>query len=353
VIWARGTTTIEPIPSIDGTPRTRRSLALLTDSRAKTFRRCPREHLYRYEEGYLPVADKPALRFGDVGHVGLAAWWTEPVPADRLAASLDAIVQRADDDFDPYDLAKLEEMLRGYDARWGEEPWQTLAVESEFRTPLINPHSSAASKTFLRAGKLDVIARDPRGRIVFVEHKTSSEDITSGSNYWSRLRLDGQVSGYFRGADSLGYHAEACIYDVLGKPALRPLKATPFADRKFTKAGQLYAAQRDTDETPAEYGARIREAIAAAPEKYYARGEVVRLEEEMRQHDLEAWALAQSIRDARRLEIAPKNPDACVRFGARCPFFAVCCGEASLDDEALFRRSEWVHPELTKEESGT
>jgi hypothetical protein len=331
----------------------KRSLALLTESRAKTFRRCQREHHNRYVLGFVALYENVALYFGVLCHIALEAYWREPIFADRLAASLEAIAEATNEETDPYEVAKLEEMMRGYDARWGAEPWQALAVEAEFRAPLINPHSGAASKTFVRAGKLDVIARDPRGRVVFVEHKTSSEDITPGSNYWARLRLDGQVSGYFRGADSLGFKAEACIYDVLGKPAIRPLKATPVEARRYTKDGRLDARQRDTDETPAEYALRVREAIAEAPEKYYARGEVVRLESEMEQYDLEAWALAQSMRDARKLEIAPKNPDACIRYGSRCPYFAVCCGEQSLDDPAAFKHLDWPHPELTKEESDT
>lgn len=306
-------------------------MELLTESRIKTFRRCQREHLIRYVMGYSPSVDRLALRFGTLAHAGLEAWWKEPVTEMRLAAAIEAVTDSAGDDFDPYELAKLEEMMRGYDARWGDEAYTTLAVEAEFNTPLVNPETGAASKTFRRAGKLDAVARDARGRVVFVEHKTSGVDIGPGSTYWARLKLDGQVSGYFIGADALGFKAEACIYDVLGKPRLKPLQAN---------------SRRADAETPAEYGERVREEIANNPDRYYQRGEVVRLEAEMRAFDSETWALANSMREGRRLMVAPRNPDACERYGSLCSFFSVCCGEASLEDPGSFKKSDDVHPEL-------
>jgi hypothetical protein len=47
--------------------------------------------------------------------------------------------------------------------------------------------------------------------------------------------MDGQVSTYFDGAASLGLDVAGCIYDVIGKPGIRPLQATPVEARKYTK----------------------------------------------------------------------------------------------------------------------
>lgn len=310
------------------------SLPLLTESRMKTFRRCPREHRIRYEDGFVPAFESLALRFGTLVHKGLEAWWGTVSVAMRLAAAIEAMRRHAGQTFDPYELVKAEALMTGYHVRWKDEPYLTIAVEAEFRTPLVNPQTGAASKTFQRAGKLDVLAVDLRlDRVVIIEHKTSGDDIGQGSSYWARLRLDGQVSGYFRGAEALGHKAEACIYDVIGKPKLRPLQAN---------------TRREKPETPEEYQARIVEEIAAEPEKFYQRGEVVRLESEMQAFDLETWQQAITMRDSARLGIAPKNPENCVRYGSTCSFFPVCCGEASLDDESMFKRLEWPHPELAQ-----
>jgi hypothetical protein len=94
---------------------------------------------------------------------------------------------------DAYELARAEAMMEGYDARWGGEHFEVLGVELEFRAPLINPETGA-SRTFERAGKLDVIVRDADWPQVVMEHKTAGEDIGQGSSWWARLRMGGQAS---------------------------------------------------------------------------------------------------------------------------------------------------------------
>jgi hypothetical protein len=246
---------------------------------------------------------------------------------------------------DPYELARAEAMIVAYDARWSDEQYETLAVEVEFFTALVNPETGSASRTWRLGGKIDAIVRDAAGRVLIVEHKTATGEIGAGSEYWKRLRLDGQVSIYYEGARSLGFDVEACLYDVLGKPAQRPYKATPVEARKFTKDGALYKTQRDADETPAEYRARLMEAIAEAPLAYFTRGEVVRLQSEMDEAMFDVWQLGQQMRESERAGRYPRNPDACVRYGKTCQYFGVCTGEASLDDPTKFRRSS-LHPEL-------
>lgn len=232
---------------------------------------------------------------------------------------------------EPFDLAKAQAMMVGYDSRWGSESYETLAVEVEFRAPLINPETGMPSRTWQRGGKIDAIVRDlSTGRVLIVEHKTSSEDIGPGSTYWRKLRMDGQVSGYFLGAAALGFEAEACLYDVLGKPAQRPYKI---------------GAKRKADETPEEYRARVSDAIAAEPFAYFQRGEVVRLAGEMDDALYDDWQTAQQLREAERIGRFPRNPDACFKWGRACDYFDVCTGETTLDNPLQFRRSV-ASPEL-------
>ena len=248
---------------------------------------------------------------------------------------------------DLFDYFRADAMLRGYHERWYAEPYEVLAVEAEFRAPIVNPDTDAPSRTWKLGGKLDVIVRDPLGRKLIVEHKTTSSDAGPGSDYLKRLRLDGQVSIYFDGASALGHDVDGCIYDVLVKPGIRPLRATPPESRKYTKDGRLYAAQRDADETPEEYFARLVETIAEDPNRFYLRAEVVRLETELAEARGDVWALGRQIQEARLARRYPRNPDACVRYGRTCEYFGVCTGEASLEDPYLFARAETVHPELS------
>lgn len=248
---------------------------------------------------------------------------------------------------DPFDLVRAECMLIGYHERWKDEPYAVLGVEQEFRAPLINPDTGAASRTWQLAGKLDALVRDlTDGRVLIVEHKTTSADVGPGTDYIKRLRLDGQVSIYFEGAAALGLEPAACLYDVLVKPGQRPLKATPIENRKYTKDGRLYAAQRDRDETAAEYRERVMTTIAEDPNGHYLRAEVVRLDSERDEARAELWQQGRMIRENQLAGRHPRNPDACVRFGRTCEYFGVCTGEASLTDPVLFQRATCVHPEL-------
>lgn len=318
-------------------------LPLLTASRLRDARACQRRHRYRYLEGFVPLEDVGPLRFGQMFHRGLEAWWSN-TGEDRLPAALETIPG----DADKYEAAMVRALLVGYDARWQDEQLEVLAVEKEFRVRLINPETGQPSRTWQLGGKCDAIARDRDGLVLLVEHKTTIDDITPGSDYWKRLRLDGQVSIYFQGAIEAGFDVAACLYDVVRKPLHRPFKATPEADRKYTKAGALYANQRDADEPPEEYFDRLVAAIAEDPKRYFARGEVVRLDAEMDEATFDVWNLAKQLREGMLANRFPRNPDSCVTYGRTCAFFGVCSGEQSLDDPLLFRRVENVHPELTQ-----
>jgi hypothetical protein len=318
-------------------------LLLLTVSRAKSFRRCARHHLISYEQGFRPLEKSNPLAFGSLFHRGLEAWWRFRYD-NPLGIALDEI-RKNTESVDPFDLVKAEELLIGYHVRWDDEPLQVMRVEVEFELELRNPATGASSRTWRLGGKIDAIAQRD-GVPWIVEHKTSSEDISPGSPYWQKLRLDAQVSTYLEGARALGFDARGCIYDVIAKPSLRPLQATPAESRKYTKEGRLYANQREQDETPEEYRERLREHICANPERYYQRGEVIRTPQEEQEAAYDLWQIARAIRDAETADRHPRNPDACFTWGRACEYFGVCCGAESLEDTTRFRKLDHINEEL-------
>lgn len=330
-------------------------LAVLTNSAIACFRRCPREYQYRYVALRRPRRSSEALRFGTFFHLGLNAWWGQNGDAtDRFEASVRAVRARAEanaDDADPFELVKAEELLLGYSARWGEEDYETLAVERGFSMPLINPETNAASRTFCVQGKIDVVAKHtPTGKLRTVEHKTTSRDISIGADYWRLISaMDPQVSTYQPGARAAGYDVEDTLYDVIRKVGLRPKLATPEESRRYTKAGILDARQRLTDETPEEFRTRVREDVEANPAKYFARGPVVRLEHDEKSHAGDVWQTAWMMRESANSGRFPRSPNACERYGALCDYFPVCSGEASIDDDSRFRTSSTPHEEIANE----
>jgi hypothetical protein len=342
-------------------------LRLLTNSEQKAFRRCGREHHLAYELGYRSTHEAEALRFGSLFHLGLETLWRS---GWDLQAALVAIGAN-EDTSDPYDLARAVILLTGYSVRWADEfaDLEVLHVEHTFTAPLLNPSTGAASRTFELGGKLDVLVRQRSTGLVFiVEHKTSSDDIAAGSQYWQLLQLDTQVSTYYAGVRSMGYDVAGCIYDVIGKPGQRP-KSVPVLDldgtpivhdadgfRVRTKDNKRWRITADASqgyalvtrpETPEEFAARLADVLMADPDRYFQRGTVVRLESEERDAAFDAWQTARNIRDAALANRHPRNPDACRRFGRVCSYFPVCTGQASLDDPSLFVRVDDVHAELS------
>lgn len=354
---------------------------LLTVSRRRDFDACKRLHRYKYVLGIRAVRDAESARFGTMFHGGQETWWSVPLEPVRLEMALAKIREiwcagEGDHEPDEFELVRAEELMRGYHYRWIGDVYEPVAIEHEFRIPLVNPATGARSKLYDVGGKMDGIVRDRAGGLWLVEHKTTTMDISLGSEYWNRLRLDGQVSTYYDACDTIGYPVVGCLYDVAKRPLLRPQLATPEDQRKMTQgkrcktckgtglhpyspaaacvdcngstwaeAPRLYAGQRDTDETPDEYRARVRAHIAENPDAYFMRGTVVRLDSEITENRYDLWHTAKLMRQLERDGIAPRNPDACVRYGRTCEYFSVCSGETSIDDPVRFRRSS-IHPEL-------
>ena len=320
-----------------------RALPVVTNSQLRTLRRCVREHHYRYDLGVRPLVTAEALRFGTLMHLALEVWWSAE-PYLRLPAALHVLGDHA---FDPFEHARATALMLGYHTRWADdEPFELVANEVEFRAQLINPATGGRSRTYDLAGKIDKIVRRADGRIWIVEHKTTSEDIGPGSLYWQRLLLDPQVSMYFVGARALGYDVAGCLYDVVKKPKQSPLLATPEDKRRIKKDGTPYADVRLDDETPEAYEARLCVAVEAAPDAYFQRGEVMRLDQEERDAAHDTWQTVQALRESRREGRYPRNPDGCERFHRLCDYFDVCTGQASIDD-ARFERTDHVHAELS------
>lgn len=301
---------------------------LITNSRLRAFRRCPRYHQHAYVDLVRPVETSYALRFGTLIHLALEAWWSvtgeHHVERNRLMRAMAAIAKGCSAaEFDEWDRIKAEELMRGYHARWEDQPYETIAVEKEFSIPIDGGHTLG--------GKFDALAnRD--GRTYIIEHKTTSESLELGGEYYRRVSvLDAQVSTYYRAAKALGYELAGCVYDCILRVALRPYKA---------------GKTRKADETPEEYRTRVRTDIADNPEKYYARFDIRRTERD------ETEASRDLGRTIRHLEIAIeegsyRNPDACRTFGSACSYLSICEGTESLDNPLKFRRAERENEELS------
>jgi hypothetical protein len=330
---------------------------LITTSSIKCKNRCAREYYYRVELGMDSIGSARALLIGRVWDAIQARLW---MPNTNWNAE-DAIECGHNDPawlaLNDVDRINIEVLAMGYVEYWRETQAsiERLGVKLQFSTPLHNPETGRTTPLWDLAGELDGLARS-NNRLLIVEHKSSGMDLSPGSTYWEKLKIDSQCSNYFEGARSLGYEPDAVLYDVVRKPLLKQLLATPIEDRKYTKptktepTTRLYANQREEDETLDEYRQRLIEDVASRPEFYFHRAEVVRLQSEEAEAGGDVWETAQSINQCQRRARWPRNTESCERFTRLCQFWTVCTGSATIDDETKFVHIG-PHPELAKEEN--
>lgn len=264
---------------------------LMTSSRMTKLLVCPRAHYWRYEFGLKKDDVSTALMFGSSWHVAMEA---RASGAGLVDAFESATAQK--ESLDGYDLAMLGAMLAAYYAIYQDDELLKAAYEpeKEFR------HDIKRSRTFVAAGKIDGLATLANGKTALIEHKTTSDSIDAGSDYWTRLRWNQQLCGYVLAAREMGYDISTVIYDVVRKPAIRPSKIQVLdedglkvvinlatGDRVLKKDGTPKQSKSEGEELqtrqeePAEYQDRLCDDIMSRPEFYFARREVPVLDDDI------------------------------------------------------------------------
>jgi hypothetical protein len=313
----------------------------LSATRLSALRRCLRQYFLRYEVGLTRIRKATPLRVGGAFHHGLELY--------RTGLSGELAIQRATSDYesipdwaDPTDWAVERETLRalllGYYWRYGSDNVEHVAVEQTFEVPLVNPDTAAPSRSFTVAGRLDGVVRLPDGRLAVNENKTAGENISPDSEYWLRLRCDGQISLYVLAARACGYDVATVLYDVTRKPTIRLRQK----------------------ETPEQYGQRLLADIGERPDYYFQRREVPRLEDDLAEFQAELWQQAQLILETRRRAARLDDPSrAWFRNVSRmtcgyCEFADLCLNAVRVDPAnppSGYEMLDDPHPELVTEDA--
>jgi hypothetical protein len=236
---------------------------------------CPRKFEFSYVELIRPDRQADALRFGSAYH-----YCQEELDAGTPWKNICAeVARRCVTEIETQQVLRLvAEHRRHYDDTFIVE-----ATEQKYATDI----GGVACE-----GKLDRLIRLADGRLALQEYKTSSEDISPGSIYWRRLRVDIQVGMYLHASG-----ADCVVYDVCRKPSIR---------------------QRQK-ESVTEYGERLTDDIRARPEFYFQRQEINRLASDADDTVADVQAVASLI----SLQQFPRNTAACTRFGTCC-YFQLC-----------------------------
>ena len=251
--------------------------------------------------------------------------------------------------------AKTRALLRGYDAMWRHGDYEPVDVEVTLTGPIVNQETGRPARTLTQAGKLDVIAKR-QGRLVLMDHKTCSQDISPGAPYWQQLAVESQVSHYMLLGWLNGMKFDDAVWDVIRKPSISPkkltkaMKASTVAERKYCGVAlshaTLDALQVDDRETYEMYEARLTDdCINVRPGWYFQRQSVPRFDAELLEYAGELWQHSKAILDERKRKLPVRNSGACMLYGSPCIFLGVCSGHDSIESDN-WRIKRTVHNEL-------
>lgn len=339
----------------------------LTHSAMQTYKTCPRKYYLGYELAIRPEREAHYFRVGGCVHLGLelrAGGKSVPESIALATAQYDIKPDWADENDWNIERIKVEELLRGYFNVYGED-MSTTIPEQVFELPILNPATGAATNRFTFRGKIDGVVRLADGRLAIIEHKTTSDNIAPDGDYWKRLKIDTQISGYFDAAQRLGTPVETVIYDVIRKPTIyasqvpllddndKKIVLNEARERVYLKNGEPRQSAGDgmtmqkRPETPEEFRARLANDIAIRPEFYYARQEIPRLVSDVDMFREEIWQIQQQIGEARNKGRWFRNTASCLTMG-KCQYFDICTGGLNPERDTLngFQRVDNVHQEL-------
>lgn len=341
---------------------------LTTHSSTSTLRACPQKYKRAYEDGIRPERDAEPLRVGSSYHelreVEAAPHYAVKALVERYASSIPDWT-----DFDTWmtEANMVGELFLGRVAQGFD--YTVLATELPFELRV-----GSARAGYLRgvrnAGKMDKVVRLPDGRVAVMEIKTTQDDISPGSDYWSKLRLNTQISRYLDAAQRAGFpEAETVLYDVTRKPGIKPknldkksiktiteqgtycgVVATPTDRHMVTQAALAHPDKKTVPkirETATLFGLRLREEVTANPERYYQTMEIPRLDDDLEYARRRIVQDVKEIRLRRKHGLWQKNESACTAMG-RCPYLDLCSNGIDTTNFTPpgFKKLDSPHPEL-------
>lgn len=317
------------------------------------FRNCRKAAHWRYVLELVPLEKDRNLSFGSLIHTCLETWHGTRDLAAALEHVDKACVNRAQDEEQRRVWHLATALMKGYAARYATEEFEVVALEKAFEGEIINPETSAASRSFTLAGKVDGIVRVGDEHFL-LEHKTAA---TVDASYLERLWTDFQVTLYAHYIEqALGIRISGVLYNLLVKARLQQSAGeteVEFEARRAeliakSKTGKS-SAKRRLPETDEEFQARLADKYAELG--MFHREMLYLSREQFTTLRAELWELTQAFLDARRRDVWYQNTSFCFQYGRPCPYFALCRSGGSPNVRDNFYQHVAPHEELRGEVS--
>jgi len=317
---------------------------ITTASSLNTYTQCPRRYEYTYIKERIPNEDPAALLVGSAVHIGCESFWLKDTYA-RAWERIATYMRESDfwtTDRGRIETAKIRAYVSGYyrNREHMLSTYEVVAVEREWE-------KTVGGVQF--AGKIDLVLRDTKGRLILVDHKTSaSSDVDKpGSSFWRQLNYDTQMILY---REALSEIAESSappvlVYDVIRKTKSKPSQKKKIAKRKAETVLEYEFRKEKNTETIKEYISRIHTTYQRDDTRYIWREIPITKDEASQKVD----EIVQIARMMGQKHIAyPRFQNSCISRWGPCPYFDVCCGMDSLESSKF--KDKQAHSELNQGE---
>jgi hypothetical protein len=284
----------------------------LSHSGLSTLLACQQRWYWHYEQRQRPAVTKTSLALGRAFAEALEVG--DPDHA-YLCVTVEAERERQDADGSPWIVLPSEdevevgaqiarEAARCYLNRYGSH---NETRELEMRARIRNPAEGGRfSLTHDLLGRVDSVDLD---RGLLVEDKLMGQ--VDRKRLAQRLRLDRQVSiGCYLIWRTTGVEIREVQYRVTLKPAIR----------------------RKQNESHDDYLVRIAYEYETRADHYLICEPVTRSRDDYLRLEQELWRWAETVRDARRDGVWPRNTNACLDYGG-CTFLPLCAREPGADHQ--------------------
>ena len=354
----------------------------ITTSMMRCKNTCARMCRYAYRDGLRPNEKPHYFRTGDAHHLGMEL--------NGLGVDIPTIIETICDYYEDeirkrpasdaldlkYEQARVVIAIACYIRYWkhDEDNFEIVNTELPFELPIINPETGRSSPTHTMAGKIDKVIRifgHYGVGMAIMEHKTTICDIDINSPYIRKLRIDTQITNYVIAANELlEGPCAGVLYDITRKPPQKP-KTVLERDKDghvkiYDESGERVWTDRDggrwitgsnhakgwrsrkRQETPSEYGERIRIAIQENPAKYFQRYFIARIEDDIVEARQDMWQTKDALASADKMNAWPRNDLACLAHG-QCAYFDICTEGGWEPGNAVpdgFHITDDIHQEL-------